>query len=78
MALIALMVLKLDIEAAPGLKGDGPAGREWKVPKLGGLFVALLSPEEPVPVVVRPREEFAGKWNIETGTPGTRLQLSVG
>ncbi|KAK6220960.1 hypothetical protein QIS74_04952 [Colletotrichum tabaci] len=78
MALIAMMVLKLDIEAAPGLKGEGPAGRKWKVPKLGGLFVALLSPDEPVPVTVRPREEFAGKWNIETGTPGTRLQLSVG
>ncbi|KAJ0165201.1 hypothetical protein CTA2_12042 [Colletotrichum tanaceti] len=78
MALVALMVLKLDVEAAPGLKGEGPAGREWKVPKVGGLFVALLFPEEPVPVLVRPREEFAGKWHIETGTPGTRLQLSVG
>ncbi|KAK2005965.1 cytochrome P450 [Colletotrichum eremochloae] len=78
MALIALMVLKLDIEAAPETKGEGPTGREWKMPKVEGIFVALKSPAEPVPVVVRPRKGFEGRFTIETGAPGTRLQLSVG
>ncbi|KZL79767.1 cytochrome p450, partial [Colletotrichum incanum] len=78
MALIALMALKLDIEATSDFKAEGPGGREWRMPKVEGLFVALLSPGEPVPVVVRPRKGFEGKCSIETGTPGTRLQLSVG
>ncbi|KAK1974705.1 cytochrome P450 [Colletotrichum cereale] len=78
MALIALMALELDIEAAPEARGEGPAGREWKMPEVGGVFVALRSPAGPVPVVVRPRKGFEGKVAIETGTPGTRLQLSVG
>ncbi|GKT41164.1 7-alpha-hydroxycholest-4-en-3-one 12-alpha-hydroxylase [Colletotrichum spaethianum] len=78
MALIALMALKLDMEVEPGFKGEGPAGREWRMPKVAGVFAALQSPGEPIPVVVRPRKEFEGKCNIETGTSGTRLQLSVG
>ncbi|EFQ35794.1 hypothetical protein CGRA01v4_04039 [Colletotrichum graminicola] len=78
MALIAMMALKLDIEAAPDARGEGSAGRQWKMPAVEGVFVALQSPAEPVPVVVRPRKGFEGKWTVETGTPGTRLQLSVG
>ncbi|KAK1994039.1 cytochrome P450 [Colletotrichum falcatum] len=78
MALVALMALKLDIEAAPGARGQGPAGREWKTPVEGGFMAALPSPAEAVPVVVRPRKVFEGRCTIETGAPGTRLLLSVG
>ncbi|KAJ0307368.1 hypothetical protein COL5a_000221 [Colletotrichum fioriniae] len=78
MTLIALMTLKLDFEIAPDFKGEGPSGREWRMPKVEGLFVALHSPAEPIPITVRSRKEFEGKWRVETGTPGTRLQLSVG
>ncbi|KAK2031034.1 cytochrome P450 [Colletotrichum zoysiae] len=78
MALVALMALRLDVEAAPEARGEGPTGREWRMPEVEGVFVALQSPAEPVPVVVRPRKGFEGKCTIETGTPGTRLQLSVG
>ncbi|KXH35577.1 hypothetical protein CSAL01_05783 [Colletotrichum salicis] len=78
MTLIALMTLKLDVEVASEFKGEGPSGREWRMPEVEGLFVALHSPAEPIPITVRSRQEFEGKWRVEIGTPGTRLQLSVG
>ncbi|KAK2037679.1 cytochrome P450 [Colletotrichum somersetense] len=77
MTFIALMVLKLDIEAQPEAKGEGPTGRVWKMPQVRGTFVGLPAPSEPVPVVVRPRKGFEGRWTVETGTPCTRVQLSV-
>ncbi|OLN97727.1 25-hydroxycholesterol 7-alpha-hydroxylase 2 [Colletotrichum chlorophyti] len=78
MALIAIMTLRLELEATPELKGEGPTGREWRMPEVEGLFVALHSPAESIPVTVRPRKEFEGKWQVVTGTTNTRLQLSVG
>ncbi|KAF9874986.1 cytochrome p450 [Colletotrichum karsti] len=69
MMLVAMLVLRLDVEVEGDLKG--------RKPKAANDFSALPSPGEPVPVLVRPRKEFEGGWDVRVGESGARLQLSV-
>jgi hypothetical protein len=72
-----LMLLRLDIEAEAELRGEGHNGQVWKPLRSDGKLRAVPSPTEPVPVRVKTRKDWEGKWVAIIGTPGTRLQLSV-
>ncbi|KAL0943386.1 cytochrome p450 [Colletotrichum truncatum] len=77
LAMIAMMVLRFDFDVEEDWKVDESSGRAWKKPQAAKGFSALPSPAEPVPLFLKARKEFEGKWGVRIGAPSTRLQLSV-